>query len=114
MVADRSIIRDWSPCLSLRHSKPFNPLLGETFELVHKEHAYCLIAEQVSVTLPRCWHLATPFYLSHSDQVSHHPPVTAMHCESAKWIFWEEYNLDIKFRGQVGIVCDAWLGKDFD
>lgn len=30
-----------------RHSKPFNPLLGETYELVRKDLGYCLIAEQV-------------------------------------------------------------------
>lgn len=61
-----------------RHSKPFNPLLGETYELVNQEAGYCLIAEQVS----------------------HHPPVTALYAEGDKWVFWEEYNLDIKFRGQ--------------
>ncbi len=63
-----------------RHSKPFNPLLGETYELVNQEAGYCVVVEQVS----------------------HHPPVTALHAESEKWIFWEEYKLDIKFRGQVG------------
>ncbi|XP_019852777.1 PREDICTED: oxysterol-binding protein 1-like [Amphimedon queenslandica] len=65
-------------CTLTRHSKPFNPLLGETYELVRKDLGYCLIAEQVS----------------------HHPPITALHCESDKWVFWEEYKLDIKFRGQ--------------
>lgn len=71
-----------------RHSKPFNPLLGETYELVNQEQGYCVI----------------------SEQVSHHPPVTALHAESDKWVFWEEYKLDIKFRGQwikvvpVGLV----------
>lgn len=61
-----------------RHSKPFNPLLGETYEQVRTEDGYCLIVEQVS----------------------HHPPITALHCESDKWMFWEEYKLDVKFRGQ--------------
>ena len=59
-----------------RHSKPFNPLLGET---VSQEGGYCAIAEQVS----------------------HHPPVTALHVESDKWVFWEEYSADINFRLQV-------------
>ena len=62
-----------------RHSKPFNPLLGETYELVNQEGSYCVV----------------------SEQVSHHPPVTALHAESDSWVFWEEYKLDIKFRGQV-------------
>ena len=65
-----------------RHSKPFNPLLGETYELVNKEGGYCLVAEQVS----------------------HHPPITAMHAESEKWVMWQEYRLNIKFRGQVGAI----------
>lgn len=61
-----------------RYGKPFNPLLGETYELVHQEGGFCVITEQVS----------------------HHPPVTALHAEGDKWVFWEEYRLDIKFRGQ--------------
>lgn len=67
----------WVPTLT-RYGKPFNPLLGETYELVHHEGGFCVV----------------------SEQVSHHPPVTALHAESDKWIFWEEYKLDIKFRGQ--------------
>ena len=42
------------------------------------------------------YHLPPPL----PPQVSHHPPVTALHAESDKWVFWEEYRLDIKFRGQ--------------
>ena len=37
-----------------------------------------------------------------AEQVSHHPPITALHVESEKWVFWEEYKLEVKFRGQVG------------
>jgi len=44
-------------CLEKMVSKPFNPLLGETFELV--KDGFELIAEQVS----------------------HHPPITAVHCQ---------------------------------
>jgi hypothetical protein len=61
-----------------RYGKPFNPMLGETYELVHQEGGFCVV----------------------SEQVSHHPPITALHVESDKWVFWEEYKLDIKFRGQ--------------
>ncbi len=39
-------------------NKPFNPLLGETYELIK----------------PGCYHLI-------SEQVSHHPPVSAFHIE---------------------------------
>ncbi|CAL8235270.1 unnamed protein product [Boreogadus saida] len=48
-----------------RTGKPFNPLLGETFELTRKEDGYRLI----------------------SEQVSHHPPVSAFHAESLKQEF---------------------------
>lgn len=41
-----------------RTTKPFNSLLGETYELV------------------------TSKYRFFSEQVSHHPPITAYHCES--------------------------------
>jgi hypothetical protein len=67
----------WSTTLS-RHSKPFNPLLGETFEYVRPDLGYHCITEQVS----------------------HHPPVTAVHANAEKWTAWEQYTLDIKFRGQ--------------
>ncbi|KAJ1608772.1 oxysterol binding protein [Cryptosporidium canis] len=50
----------------LRLSKPFNPLLGETFELTHR--GFRFIAEQVM----------------------HHPPVAAYHAESddGNWTYW--------------------------
>ena len=62
-----------------RFWKPFNPLLGETFEFINKEQGYAVVCEQVS----------------------HHPPVSALHAESDKWEFWEEYQLDTRFRGLV-------------
>lgn len=40
-----------------KRTKPFNPLLGETFELV------------------------TDKFRFFSEQVSHHPPISAFHCE---------------------------------
>lgn len=60
-----------------RFWKPFNPLLGETFEFINKEQGYSVVCEQVS----------------------HHPPVSALHAESDEWVFWEEYQLDTRFRG---------------
>lgn len=44
-----------------RMQKPFNSLLGETYELV------------------------TANYRLISEQVSHHPPITAYHCESSNY-----------------------------
>eukprot|EP00127_Corallochytrium_limacisporum_P005187 Clim_evm4s201 gene=Clim_evmTU4s201 len=61
-----------------RLCKPFNPLLGETFELIHPEKGYALVCEQVS----------------------HHPPISALHCESDRWIFYQDYRMESKFRGQ--------------
>ncbi|XP_073251035.1 oxysterol-binding protein 2-like isoform X1 [Porites lutea] len=61
-----------------RFWKPFNPILGETFEFINHDIGYALIAEQVS----------------------HHPPISALHAESDHWVFWQEYKLDTKFRGQ--------------
>ena len=49
-----------------RVSKPFNPLLGETYEYVRPDKSYRFLAEQVS----------------------HHPPVGAAWAESAKWDYF--------------------------
>jgi len=35
-------------CFCCRFWKPFNPLLGETFELINNDVGYALVAEQVS------------------------------------------------------------------
>ncbi|XP_063676465.1 oxysterol-binding protein 1-like isoform X2 [Bolinopsis microptera] len=63
-------------CVSRRYSKPFNPLLAETYELVREDKGYACIAEQVS----------------------HHPPITCLHTEHELWTFWQEYKMDSKFR----------------
>lgn len=47
--------------------KPFNPLLGETYECVREDKGFKFIAEQVC----------------------HHPPVSACHAESENFIFWQ-------------------------
>lgn len=62
----------------MRISKPFNPLLGETFEYVDKEKGFRYIAEQVS----------------------HHPPISACHCESENYIYWSEVNIKANFWGK--------------
>ncbi|XP_051939406.1 oxysterol-binding protein 1-like isoform X2 [Hippocampus zosterae] len=63
-----------------RTSKPFNPLLGETFELDR---------------LRECG------YRSLCEQVSHHPPAAAHHAISEKgWTLRQEITLASKFRGK--------------
>uniref|UniRef100_A0A8C5EF99 Oxysterol-binding protein n=1 Tax=Gouania willdenowi TaxID=441366 RepID=A0A8C5EF99_GOUWI len=63
-----------------RTGKPFNPLLGETFELDR---------------LRECG------YRSLCEQVSHHPPAAAHHAFSEKgWLLRQEITLASKFRGK--------------
>lgn len=62
-----------------RTGKPFNPLLGETYEFDR--------------TSDLGWKCVT-------EQVSHHPSVSALHCESEKWVFWEDLRTDLLFRGK--------------
>ncbi|EDQ92562.1 uncharacterized protein MONBRDRAFT_17243 [Monosiga brevicollis MX1] len=63
-----------------RTGKPFNPLLGETFELDRRAtHGYSCILEQVS----------------------HHPPICALHATSERgWTFWQDFSMNSKFRGK--------------
>ncbi|XP_078621481.1 oxysterol-binding protein-related protein 6-like isoform X3 [Branchiostoma floridae x Branchiostoma japonicum] len=58
--------------------KPFNPLLGETYECVREDKGFSFIAEQVS----------------------HHPPISACHCKGEKWVFWQDARLKTKFWGK--------------
>uniref|UniRef100_UPI00398EF8EB oxysterol-binding protein-related protein 3 n=1 Tax=Pristiophorus japonicus TaxID=55135 RepID=UPI00398EF8EB len=59
-------------------SKPFNPVLGETYECVRKEQGFMFIAEQVS----------------------HHPPISACHAESRNFAFWQDVRWKNKFWGK--------------
>lgn len=61
-----------------RIAKPFNPLLGETYEYARPELGYRLMAEQVS----------------------HHPPIGALMAESKTWDFYGESNVESKFYGR--------------
>ncbi|XP_046872620.1 oxysterol-binding protein 2 isoform X2 [Hypomesus transpacificus] len=63
-----------------RTAKPFNPLLGETYELDRLEdHGYRSLCEQVS----------------------HHPPAAAHHVISQRgWTLWQEITIASKFRGK--------------
>nr|XP_014354312.1 PREDICTED: oxysterol-binding protein 1 [Latimeria chalumnae] len=63
-----------------RTGKPFNPLLGETFELDRLEERG---------------------YRSICEQVSHHPPAAAHHAESKHgWTLRQEIAIGSKFRGK--------------
>uniref|UniRef100_A0A4W5JXT9 Oxysterol-binding protein n=1 Tax=Hucho hucho TaxID=62062 RepID=A0A4W5JXT9_9TELE len=63
-----------------RTGKPFNPLLGETYELTREDHGYRLI----------------------SEQVSHHPPISAFHAESlvGDFVFHGSIYPKLKFWGK--------------
>ncbi|GFS41786.1 OSBP(oxysterol binding protein)-related protein 1C [Actinidia rufa] len=61
-----------------RLCKPFNPLLGETYE-----------ADYPDKGLRFC-----------SEKVSHHPMIVACHCEGTGWKFWGDSNLKSKFWGR--------------
>uniref|UniRef100_U3J1D3 Oxysterol-binding protein n=1 Tax=Anas platyrhynchos platyrhynchos TaxID=8840 RepID=U3J1D3_ANAPP len=63
-----------------RTSKPFNPLLGETYELDRLEESG---------------------YRSLCEQVSHHPPAAAHHADSKHgWTLRQEIKITSKFRGK--------------
>lgn len=71
-----------------RTGKPFNPVLGETFE-------YCGI-DNVSKADGD-----TPIeYRYLSEQVCHHPPISACHCTSKYFAYWAEVNMLSKFWGK--------------
>ncbi|KAG1945785.1 oxysterol-binding protein-related protein 1 [Pimephales promelas] len=63
-----------------RTGKPFNPLLGETYELVREDLGFRLI----------------------SEQVSHHPPVSAFHAEGLQkdFVFHGSIYPKLKFWGK--------------
>ncbi|GAA97411.1 hypothetical protein E5Q_04089 [Mixia osmundae IAM 14324] len=61
-----------------RIAKPFNPMLSETFEYVRLERHYRYI----------------------SEQVSHHPPISACIAESPDWSYFGEVDAKSKFLGK--------------
>ncbi|XP_041757048.1 oxysterol-binding protein 2 isoform X1 [Coregonus clupeaformis] len=63
-----------------RTAKPFNPLLGETYELDRLDDFG---------------------YRSLCEQVSHHPPAASHHVISQRgWTLWQEITIASKFRGK--------------
>jgi oxysterol-binding protein 1 len=64
-------------CIERNTTKPFNPLLGETFELV------------------------TPNFKFIAEQVSHHPPITAFECQgNSGYKVWSNNRAKTKFTGK--------------
>ncbi|KAL9231116.1 hypothetical protein vseg_006378 [Gypsophila vaccaria] len=61
-----------------RLCKPFNPLLGETYEADYPEKGFRFF----------------------SEKVSHHPTLVACHCEGRGWKFWADSNIKSRFWGQ--------------
>ncbi|XP_062322746.1 oxysterol-binding protein-related protein 3 isoform X1 [Osmerus eperlanus] len=58
--------------------KPFNPVLGETYECDRPDKGFRFVAEQVS----------------------HHPPVSACQAESKNFLFWQDMRWKNKFWGK--------------
>ncbi|XP_044193207.1 oxysterol-binding protein-related protein 7 isoform X1 [Thunnus albacares] len=58
--------------------KPFNPVLGETYECIREDRAFRLI----------------------SEQVCHHPPISACHADSDNFSFWQDQRWKNKFWGK--------------
>ena len=65
-------------CTARAGHKPFNPLLGETFECIRDDKGFKYIAEQVS----------------------HHPPVSACHAIATNWTWWQDLRVKTKFWGK--------------
>lgn len=64
---------------SSRTGKPFNPMLGETYE--------CDRTDDLG-------------WRAFSEQVSHHPPMVAQHCEGKGWNCGQVFTMTTKFRGK--------------
>jgi len=60
-----------------RHKKPFNPVLGETFEYVPVDGSFKFL----------------------SEQVSHHPPVSAGFADSPSFQWWGDTQIKTNFKG---------------
>ncbi|XP_069174004.1 oxysterol-binding protein-related protein 3 isoform X3 [Procambarus clarkii] len=76
--------------------KPFNPLLGETYECIREDKGFRFVAEQVS----------------------HHPPVSACYAKSHNFTFWQDIRIKTKFwgrslefqpTGKVHLILGEWI-----
>ncbi|KAB1265211.1 Oxysterol-binding protein-related protein 7 [Camelus dromedarius] len=101
--------------------KPFNPVLGETYECERPDRGFRFISEQVwarkrlgagveegrgsqvagsrkhrASMEARCILKRTSLLI----KVSHHPPISACHAESENFIFWQDMKWKNKFWGK--------------
>uniref|UniRef100_A0A8P4FWS2 Oxysterol-binding protein n=1 Tax=Dicentrarchus labrax TaxID=13489 RepID=A0A8P4FWS2_DICLA len=68
--------------------KPFNPVLGETYENPREDRGFSYVGEQVS----------------------HHPPISACHAESENFTFWQDQRWKYKFWGKsVEIISSGMV-----
>ncbi|XP_060210178.1 oxysterol-binding protein-related protein 1B-like [Lycium barbarum] len=80
-------------CTDGRKFKPFNPLLGETYEANYPDKGLRFI----------------------SEKVSHHPLILACHCEGRGWKMWGDTNLKSKFWGpSIQLDPVGVLNLEFD
>ena len=78
-----------------RLGKPFNPLLHETYELVYRDQ---------KSTPPR---VAFRYI---SEQVSHHPPISASIAEGHGWVFESETRVKMSFWGKyISLIPSCWF-----
>ncbi|XP_066249015.1 oxysterol-binding protein-related protein 3-like [Euwallacea similis] len=68
----------YASTLSRAGNKPFNPLLGETYECIREDRGFRFVGEQVS----------------------HHPPISACYAESPNFTFWQDARIKTKFWGK--------------
>uniref|UniRef100_A0A8C4IG12 Oxysterol-binding protein n=1 Tax=Dicentrarchus labrax TaxID=13489 RepID=A0A8C4IG12_DICLA len=71
-------ISGYSTAMFRNRYKPFNPVLGETYECIREDRGFRLI----------------------SEQVCHHPPISACHAESENYSFWQDQRWKNKFWGK--------------
>ncbi|XP_071357511.1 oxysterol-binding protein-related protein 7-like isoform X2 [Trachinotus anak] len=67
--------------------KPFNPVLGETYESHREDRGFHYI----------------------SEQVCHHPPISACHAESENFTFWQDQRWKNKFWGKSVEIISSGL-----
>ncbi|XP_071499105.1 oxysterol-binding protein-related protein 6-like [Diadema antillarum] len=78
-------VSSYSSTFTRAGTKPFNPLLGETYECVRDDKGFRFIAEKVS----------------------HHPPIIACHCESKNFVYTQDVRIKTKFWGKSMEVIPA-------
>jgi len=87
----------YGSCNTRASHKPFNPLLGETYECVREDKGFKFI----------------------SEQVSHHPPISAAQCNGQGWVWSQWVQIRSKFwgksmefqpEGQVSLTIDRGEG----